>query len=210
MQHIPLDAAHTFGSFSKGKALGSYGDISTLSFHATKLFHTIEGGACIVREKDISDQIELIKRFGHSGDEHYLLGINAKQDEINAAMGLANFEYIDEIISMRKKKSEFYDYFLQKKFQFPKKQSDLEYNYAYYPVIFENENELNDVMKRLKNIDVHPRRYFYPSLNMLPYLKRKESCPVSENISSRILCLPLYFDLPEKIIEKICNVICSK
>lgn len=204
---VIYDAAHTFGSFYKGKALSSYGDISTLSFHATKLFHTIEGGACIVREKDISDQIELIKRFGHSGDEHYLLGINAKQDEINAAMGLANFEYIDKIISVRKKKSEFYDYFLQNRFQFPKKQSDLEYNYAYYPVIFENENELNDVMKRLGNIDVHPRRYFYPSLNMLPYLKRKESCQVSEDISSRILCLPLYFDLPERIIEKICNII---
>ena len=100
-----------------------------------------------------------------------------------------------------------YDYFLKKKFQLPKKQIDLEYNYAYYPVLFESENELNDAMKRLKSIDVYARRYFYPSLNMLPYLKRKEPCPVSENISSRILCLPLYFDLSEEIIEKICNTI---
>ncbi len=204
---VIYDAAHTFGSFYKGKALSSYGDISTLSFHATKLFHTIEGGACIVNDTGVSERIELIKRFGHSGDEHFLLGINAKQDEFNAAMGLENFKYIDEIICNRKKKSELYDSFLKKKFQLPKKQIDLEYNYAYYPVLFESENELNDAMKRLKSIDVYARRYFYPSLNMLPYLKRKEPCPVSENISSRILCLPLYFDLSEEIIEKICNTI---
>ena len=202
---VIYDAAHAFASVYKGKALSSYGDVSTLSFHATKLFHTIEGGACVVKDKSVSDKLELIKRFGHIGDTHYMLGLNAKQDEFNAAMGLVNFEHLKEIIVARKHICELYDSLLDNRFQRPKKQEGLEYNYAYYPVVFENEKELLATFDCLATINVFPRRYFYPSLNELPYLAEHHSCPVSEDISRRIACLPLYVGLEDEIIEKICS-----
>lgn len=202
---VIYDAAHTFGSFYKGKALASYGDVSTLSFHATKLFHTIEGGACIVKDKTVSEKLELEKRFGHQGDEHFCLGINAKQDEFNAAMGLANFAHLDEIIVARKHIVELYDSLLSGKVQRPKMQDGLRYNYAYYPVVFENEKELLSAFERLAKIDVFPRRYFYPSLNQLPYLQKYYPCSVSEDITTRIACLPLYVGLQDADVKRICE-----
>ena len=204
---VIYDAAHAFASEYKGKSLATYGDISTLSFHATKLFHTIEGGACIVKDKAVSDKLELIKRFGHHGDTHYMLGVNAKQDEFNAAMGLANFKHLDEIKAARKHISELYDSLLNGKLQRPKMQHGLEYNYAYYPVVFESERELLAVFDRLAKIDVFPRRYFYPSLNELPYLTSHYDCPVSEDITTRIACLPLYVGLADADVERICGEI---
>ena len=203
---VIYDAAHTFGSRYKGKALCSYGDISTLSFHATKLFHTIEGGACIIKDNTISKNMELIKRFGHKGDEHICLGINAKQDEFNAAMGIVNFNYIEYIINSRKHISELYDRFLMNKLERPKKQKYLEYNYSYYPVLFDSETELMDVFRKMAGKNIYPRRYFYPSLNGLPYVEKKE-CPVAEDISKRIACLPLYVGLKDEEIEMICDCI---
>ena len=204
---VIYDAAHAFASEYKGKSLATYGDISTLSFHATKLFHTIEGGACIVKDKAVSDKLELIKRFGHHGDTHYMLGVNAKQDEFNAAMGLVNFEHLDEIKAARKHICELYDFLLNGKLQRPKVQNGLEYNYAYYPVVFESEKELLAAFDRLAKIDVFPRRYFYPSLNKLPYLTAHYACPVSEDITTRIACLPLYVGLADADVEKICGEI---
>ena len=202
---VIYDAAHTFGSFYKGRALCSYGDISTLSFHATKLFHTIEGGGCLVQDKDVSDKLNLLRRFGHEGDSHYMLGINAKQDEFNAAMGLCNFRYLKEIIAERKKISELYNSLLIKKIERPKEQRNLEYNYAYYPVLFESENELLAAFDRLRKMDIYPRRYFYPSLNKLHYLKVKNNNPISEDISSRIACLPLFVGMKEETVKAICS-----
>ena len=204
---VIYDAAHSFGSRYKGQALSCYGDISTLSFHATKLFHTIEGGACIVKEKAVSERLEMIKRFGHQGDDYYCLGINAKQDEFNAAMGLAIFPHLPEIIEKRKRLSDLYDDLLRGVVSRPKKQEDLEYNYAYYPVIFKSEDELLQVFNELNAEEIFPRRYFYPSLNNLPYLQEKQICPVSEDISRRIACLPFYPGLSEEIISKICQVV---
>lgn len=206
---VIYDAAHAFGTTYKGKSLLSYGDISTCSFHATKLFHTIEGGACIVKDKDISDKLGLIKRFGHNGDNHFCLGINAKQSEFNAAMGLANLPYIQEIISKRREISLLYDELLKDLVQRPKEQDNLNYNYAYYPVIFENEKQLLDVFETLKKEEIYPRRYFYPSLNKLNYLEYYQSCPISEDICSRIACLPLYPTLSQINIERISNIIRS-
>lgn len=204
---VIYDAAHTFGSKYKGKSLLNYGDISTCSFHATKLFHTIEGGACVVRDKAVSDRLELEKRFGHQGDEHFCLGINAKQDEFNAAMGLANFAHLDEIIVARKHIVELYDSLLSGKVRRPKMQDGLRYNYAYYPVVFENEKELLSAFERLSKIDVFPRRYFYPSLNQLPYLQKYYPCPVSEDITTRIACLPLYVGLQDADVKRICEAL---
>lgn len=204
---VVYDAAHAFGASYKGKSLLSYGDISTCSFHATKVFHTIEGGACIVKNDEISSKLDLIKRFGHNGDNHHCLGINAKQSEFNAAMGLANYPYIDETISKRKILSELYDSKLKEFIQRPKNQDDLKYNYAYYPVLFKCEAELLKVFEALNKEEIYPRRYFYPSLNTLPYIQMHQSCPISEDICSRIACLPLYPDLEKNAIEKICKII---
>ncbi|WP_294447923.1 DegT/DnrJ/EryC1/StrS aminotransferase family protein [uncultured Mailhella sp.] len=204
---VIYDAAHTFAARYKGRALCSYGDISTLSFHATKLFHTIEGGACIVNNTEVNKKLDLIKRFGHNGDEHFTLGINAKQDEFNAAMGNALLPHLDYILAERKKLSELYDSLLAGKLRRPANQQGLEYNYAYYPVVFESEKDLLAAFERLHGIDVYPRRYFYPSLNTLPYLEQTESCPISEDISVRIACLPLFVGLTEEIIKKICELL---
>ncbi len=204
---VIYDAAHSFGSRYKGQALSCYGDISTLSFHATKLFHTIEGGACIVKEKGVSERLEMIKRFGHQGDDYYCLGINAKQDEFNAAMGLAIFPHLAEIIEKRKRLSDLYDDLLRGLVSRPKKQEDLEYNYAYYPVLFKSEDELLQVFDKLNAEEIFPRRYFYPSLNNLPYIERCYSCPVSEDISARIACLPLSTYMSDKDVERITKII---
>lgn len=206
---VIYDAAHTFGATYKGRALASYGDISTLSFHATKLFHTLEGGACIVREQDINARLELIKHFGHIGDIHKTLGINAKQDELNAAMGNVVFKHFDEILTSRKIISKIYDNLLGDCIIRPREQKELQYNYAYYPIIFKSENQLLHAFKELNKNDIYPRRYFYPSLNTLPYLSSYEPCPISEDISSRIACLPLYTELNETSVELICSIIKS-
>ncbi len=203
---IIYDAAHAFGVKYKNKSLLSYGDISTLSFHATKLFQTIEGGACIVKNKEISDRLELQKRFGHEGNNHNYLGINAKANEFQAAMGLANFPYIEEIIQSRKKISDLYDSLLQGLVQRPLKQENLEYNYAYYPALFPSDKKLSLILRKLNQFNIFPRRYFYPSLNTIEYISGN-ICPVSEDISTRIACLPLSHDLAEEIIVKICKVI---
>lgn len=204
---VIYDGAHAFGSKYKGKSLCHYGDISTYSFHATKLFHTVEGGGIVVKDEDISKKVHLHRAFGHVYDEHFCLGINGKQSEFHAAMGLANLPYIEKIINERKRVSDLYDKLLQGTVKRPQKQDNLDYNYAYYPVVFKSEQELLEVFDALKQEDIYPRRYFYPSLNTLPYLEDKQSCPVSEDISLRIACLPLYPDLENEDIEKICKVI---
>lgn len=204
---VIYDAAHAFASKYKGKSLLSFGDVSTCSFHATKLFHTIEGGACIANDDMISDKLELQKRFGQDHDALLCLGINAKQSEFHAAMGLAIFPYLNEIISKRKHISDLYDNMLNGIIQRPKQQKDLEYNYAYYPVMFKNETELLKVFDALHQNDIFPRRYFWPSLNTLPYLEKTQSCPISEDICSRIACLPLYPDLCDEDVKKISQIV---
>lgn len=203
---VIYDGAHAFASKYKGKSLLSYGDISTLSFHATKLFHTIEGGAAIINDDTVAEKLDLQRRFGHNGDNHICLGINAKQSEFHAAMGLANFPYIEKIINERKRVSDLYDKELENLVTRPKSQPDLEYNYAYYPVLFKSETQLLKVFKALNENDIFPRRYFYPSLNNLRYVEHIP-CPVSEDISSRIACLPLYPDLSNNDVLTICKII---
>lgn len=204
---VIYDSAHAFGSKFKGRSLCTFGDASTVSFHATKLFHTIEGGGIIVNDKSISGKIDLIKRFGHYGDNHYRLGLNAKQDEFNAAMGNSVFPYLDKTIERRRIISNLYDNEFKNILERPKMQDGLEYNFAYYPVLFENEKQLKRIFEILAKNEIYPRRYFYPSLNHLTYLENKAKCPISEDISSRIACLPLYPDLPQTVAEKIATLI---
>lgn len=204
---VIYDGAHAFGSRYHGQSLLSYGDITMCSFHATKLFHTIEGGCLITRDKATSDQIELMKRFGHNNDDYYTVGINAKASEFQAAMGLCNLNYIDKIISARKNSSALYDRLLHNAFQRPQPNLELEYNYNYYPIVFESEKDLLQAKKKLEQQAIYARRYFYPSLNKLPYIKNYQTCPISEDIAVRVLCLPLYYDINDETIRRVCKVL---
>ena len=204
---VIYDAAHAFGSVYKGKSLTSYGDVSTLSFQATKIFHMAEGGACICKDQSVHERLDLAKHFGLNGTEHLCPGINGKQEEFNAALGLAIFDHIDEIFSARKHVCDLYDELLKGKVRRPKPQKDLVFNYAYYPVLFENERELLAAFNQWEKQNIFPRRYFHPSLTKLPYLTGKFDCPISENISSRIVSLPLYVGMSDGDIEKVCREI---
>ncbi|WP_338815494.1 DegT/DnrJ/EryC1/StrS family aminotransferase (plasmid) [Bernardetia sp. Wsw4-3y2] len=206
---VIYDAAHCFGVKYKGQSLLNYGDISTLSFHATKLFHTGEGGGIVANNKEVFDKLFYMHNFGHNGPEDFFgVGINGKSSELHAAMGLSILPYIQQIVAKRKEISLLYDELLLKNtsLRCPKLPKQIEYNYPYYPILFDSEEKLLDVQKRLNDNNIFPRRYFYPSLNTLKYTK-SFSCPVSENISTRVLCLPLYYDLDLSDVEKIGKLI---
>lgn len=204
---VIYDGAHCFGCKYKGKSLLNYGDITTCSFHATKIFHTIEGGACITKTKELNDKIQSLKTFGAIDGEYKIVGTNAKMTEFNAAMGLANLKYMDEIIEERKKICELYDKLLDGIVERPKTSKDVEYNYIYYPIILKNEEETLEIIKKLNEQEIYPRRYFYPSLNSLQFVENKGNCPIAEDISKRVLTLPLYNGLKEEEIRKICDII---
>jgi dTDP-4-amino-4,6-dideoxygalactose transaminase len=204
---VIYDGAHAFGAEYKGRPLLGYGDISTCSFHATKPFHTIEGGCVITKDEKVSAKIELMKRFGHNLDDHYMLGINAKATEFQAAMGLCNLKLVDAGISSRKAICELYDELLGATLR--RRQSEGNSNYAYYPILLQSETHLHRVIDGLNAENIFPRRYFYPSLNQLPYLSNRQSCPVSEDVSSRVLCLPLYRGLEDATVSKISSIVVS-
>ncbi|MGN8056645.1 DegT/DnrJ/EryC1/StrS family aminotransferase [Pedobacter sp. 22163] len=193
---VIYDAAHCFGTKYKGKSIFAYGDVSTTSFHATKLFHTIEGGAVFTQNPDTLKRMALMRNFGYSGvDTFSEIGTNAKNSEFHAAMGLCNLKHIDQILSKRKELSQHYEMRLNKiEAQFQVIQADTEFNYAYYPVIFRSEEVMLECMKQLELVQVYCRRYFYPSLSALPYLA-KVNMPICDSISKRIMCLPLYHTL---------------
>ncbi len=205
---VIYDAAHAFGVTYKGKSVFEYGDISTCSFHATKLFHTGEGGAIMTKNQELFHKIFYSHNFGHKTPESfYGVGINAKMSELQAAMGLSVLPYMNEIIEKRKRVVTLYDKNLD--FSRLKRQKIREHtvwNYNYYPVIFETEEILLSVVKALNELEIYPRRYFYPSLNTLDYVAYQKM-PVSENIASRVLCLPLYPDLEFEKVKQISEFI---
>jgi len=209
---VIYDGAHAFGVNYKGKSILNYGDISTLSFHATKIFHTVEGGGIVVNDLQLNEKISLLKSFGHVGEEYLQLGINAKNSEFHAAMGLCVLEDLDEIISARKSICEEYRKLLiDDSVELPVFISDMDYNYSYFPVFFKSEKILLEIKNELNKNDIFPRRYFYPALNTLQYLLKKYQCGIAEDISNRVLCLPLYKDLEitqvHSIVEKIKSVL---
>ncbi len=192
---VIYDGAHAFGTKYKGRSVLSYGDVSTCSFHATKLFHTAEGGCMITDDDDLAASLRLYQHFGHIADEHFCMGINGKSSELHAAMGLCNLNYIDKILQSRKGQWLYYQSLLKhERLQLLEISPAIEYNYSYFPVVFESEELLLDSISRLKEKEIIPRRYFYPSLNTLPYIEYQPS-PVSESIAKRVLCLPLFFGL---------------
>jgi len=207
------DAAAAFGVEYEGKSVLRYGDVSVLSFHATKVFHTIEGGAIVSKNKEIHEKVKLLRNHGIKSEEEVLLpGTNAKMNEFQAAMGLANLETFEENVLKRKRLYELYkeelsDYNI--KFQ---KIIASKYNYAYMPVIFENEHIRNKVYSVLEHHGIKARKYFYPITTEFEYLKdkgltKKYNLKNSLDISRRVLALPLYPELSEENILKISKLI---
>ena len=201
---VIYDAAHCFGVTYKGKSIFDFGDISTCSFHATKLFHTGEGGAMFANDAKLQHQMFYSHAFGHLGPvDYYGVGINGKMSELQAAMGLAVLPYMDTITKERKKVVDYYNSMLDfSKLKTLKIRENISWNYSYYPIVFESEEQLLKVEMILKNNQILTRRYFYPSLNTIDYTHGLPM-PISESIASRIMCLPLYNGLKVVELEKI-------
>jgi len=205
---VIYDAAHAFGVKYKGKSVFNYGDVSTCSFHATKIFHTGEGGAVFCKDAALQHKIYYSHNFGHNGPlEFYGLGINGKISELQAAMGLAMLPYMQTIFTERKKVVDYYNEQLRtSEIQTLKIREHTDWNYSYYPVVFKSEAILIKVQKALNKENIFPRRYFYPSLNKLPYVE--SSCfTIAEDVSKKILCLPIYYRLSSKDMKKIIKLI---
>jgi dTDP-4-amino-4,6-dideoxygalactose transaminase len=205
---VIYDGAHAFGVQYKGKSIFEYGDISTCSFHATKLFHTGEGGAIFCNDTELVKKVFYSHNFGHDGPlNFYGLGINGKISELQAAMGLVVLPNMEIIIESRKTVVDNYDKDLRfDKISRPNLLSSTIWNYSYYPILFSSEKDLLKVEKALKSADILPRRYFYPSLCLLPYIK-SDSMPISIDISQRILCLPLFHGLEKQDVKNICKIV---
>ncbi|HUW14833.1 MAG TPA: DegT/DnrJ/EryC1/StrS family aminotransferase [Anaerolineae bacterium] len=205
---VIYDAAHAFGVRYKGRSLLVHGDIATLSFHATKLFHTVEGGALVTNDDELAQRIAYMRNFGHTGPEDFWgLGVNGKNSEFHAAMGLCVLPRVYELIAKRRTISALYDTALAGSLLArPKRRLGTLYNYAYYPVVFASEEELLTISLALKAHQIIPRRYFYPSLNRLPYINSR-LMQISEETAKRVLCLPLYHDLHETDVERISQLI---
>lgn len=205
---VIFDAAHCFGTKYKGKSVFDFGDISTTSLHATKLMHSTEGGIIFSKDDDLLRRIGLMRNFGHDGYEKFDgVGINGKNSEFHAAMGLCVLDDVDFILAKRKEQSIFYNAYLDSTpLVKPLIQEFCGYNFAYAPFLFKNENETLKIKLILEENGIYPRRYFYPSLSSLEYVNSSHT-PFSDDSASRILCLPLYHDLSKKEQEDILNII---
>lgn len=207
---VIYDAAHCFGVTYKGKSIFEYGDVSTCSFHATKLFHTGEGGALFTKDPVLFQQCFYSHNFGHNGPlAFHGLGINGKISELQAAMGLTVLPYMSQILESRKKAVDFYNAHLDfSKLSGMKLRENTGWNFSYYPVLFETEKKLLEVQQKLNEAQIFPRRYFYPSLNTVPYVNEHQML-ISENVASRILCLPLYHEIEQGHQQLICKILNS-
>jgi dTDP-4-amino-4,6-dideoxygalactose transaminase len=201
---VIYDAAHAFGVEFNGTSVFNYGDVSTCSFHATKIFHTAEGGAIFCQEKELMRKLFYSHNFGHDGPlSFHGLGINGKISELQAAMGLSVLSHIGEIFEARRQVIQFYESSLDfSKIRKMVIRENTKWNYSYYPIIFETEQQLLNVQSKLNAINIFPRRYFYPSLNTINFVNGPKM-EISEEISSRILCLPLSHDIDESVLDKV-------
>ena len=208
---VIYDAAHTFGARYQGNSILSYGDVSTCSFHATKVFHTVEGGCIVTDDDDLALRLQHYRSFGHQNDNYFEVGINAKNSELHSAMGLCVLPKVNDLIAARKQRFDYYDSRLDfSRITRPTLLPGMEYNYAYYPIVLDSEETLLRVMDMLNADEITPRRYFYPSLNTLPFALRNgtaQPCPVSEDVALRVLCLPLYPDLAETDVDRIATLV---
>jgi dTDP-4-amino-4,6-dideoxygalactose transaminase len=209
------DAAHCFGVEYNNQSVFSYGDVSALSFHATKVFNTIEGGALVTKDRKLAEKLRLLRDHGIKSAEEFIgIGTNAKMNEFQAAMGLCNLENVDLCIESRKRLYECYVDKLgkQKKHRFQKLEAS-KYNYAYMPVIFSSRKERDDVYNELLKHGVQSRKYFYPltvnssNFNEEGSLVKKFNLVTASDIAQRVLCLPLYPELPIEEVHRIVEIV---
>jgi dTDP-4-amino-4,6-dideoxygalactose transaminase len=210
---IIYDAAHAFGVRYKEKSILLQGDASVLSFHSTKVFHTIEGGAIVFKDKKHLDAARLMINFGIPGyDQISELGINCKMNEFQAVMGLCVLDDMDIIHSEREKVWKKYASAFEKQTSFLlQEQNEFSTrNYSYYPIILDSEDTLLALREALLSNNIAPRRYFYPSLEQVSYVKSGQQVPHSSSISQRILCLPIYpfleSEVQDTIIKTVLNI----
>lgn len=206
---VIYDAAHAFGVRYMGESILRHGDISTLSFHATKIFHSIEGGAIVTNDDALCARVREIINFGITGPESIsFLGINAKMNEFEAAVGLCMLDEVEEEMRLRQKIAQYYDENLPSELIRQGVGDFVTRNYAYYPLVFPTKSALLRAQKDLIDSGIRPRRYFYPSLDTLSFINASGSlCSVSNDISGRILCIPMYGDLQGNVQEKIVEMI---
>lgn len=196
---ILYDAAHAFGCTLKNTSVMNLGDISITSFHATKLYHSTEGGGIFCDQSDLIESVKKIRNFGYSGPYSFdRVGINGKNSEFHAAMGLVNLQYIDQLYKKRKDQYQHYKNRIKEEtVRFQSIHPDCDYNCAYFPIILEEERQTERLVNKLNENRIFPRRYFYPSLNASG-ITEYQPCPESEQVSSNILCLPLYHQLTKE------------
>jgi dTDP-4-amino-4,6-dideoxygalactose transaminase len=205
---VVYDAAHAFGVRYRGRPLAAYGDATALSFHATKLFHTVEGGGVATGDPEVAHRLAYMRNFGHRGQEAYWgLGINAKASELHAAMGLCLLPRVAAMIAARRERVERYRELLAPAgivtWRVPEHVS---WNYGYFPVVFDSEATLLAVREALAAEEVYPRRYFYPALTELPYVARTQA-PAAESLARRVLCLPLWETLALEDVERVAALV---
>jgi dTDP-4-amino-4,6-dideoxygalactose transaminase len=207
--YVIYDAAHCFGVKYKERSIFDWGDISTCSFHATKIFHTGEGGSAFVNNEELYERVFDAHNFGHNGPTDFkAVGINGKMSELNAAMGLAMLPFMGKVISKRQEICNTYFELLNNSNQKVIELREFsEWNFSYFPVVFENVENLNQYQREFQNMNILPRRYFSPSLNKLCYLNKFMECRSSEDISNRILCLPLYHKLKKFELQQIVEIL---
>jgi dTDP-4-amino-4,6-dideoxygalactose transaminase len=205
---VIYDAAHCFGVKYKGNSIFEYGDISTCSFHATKVFHTGEGGAIFCKDEALFNKLFYSHNFGHNGPHDFFgVGINGKMSELHAAMGLVNLNYFTSIFENRKKTISYYlEKINRDNYSFIKIREFTEWNYSYFPVILNDKNKMESLVSVFQKDEIYPRRYFYPSLNNLNYITSPKM-DRSDSISESILCLPLYFGIEQIDLDQIIAVL---
>ena len=215
---VLYDAAHAFGCTYKGTGIGNFGDASCFSFHATKVFNTVEGGAVSLRDMDMGLRIYQLKNFGIMDEETVAgVGANAKMNEMCAAMGICNLRRIDENIRKRGEVSSWYRSYLEgvPGLQLNPVQENVRTNYSYFPVVVDEKafgSSRNEIMKALAEHDIYARKYFYPLANEVHCYKGRfdvDQTPVARHISKRVMTLPMHPELPQEDVERICRIILS-
>jgi dTDP-4-amino-4,6-dideoxygalactose transaminase len=217
---VIYDAAHAFGVQCHCGSVLNHGDLSVLSFHATKVFNTFEGGAVVCPDKATKDYIDKLKNFGHDGEASVIeIGINGKMSEFNAALGLLQLKHVDRAIEMRKEIDETYRKGLagMKGVHCLGDAGELVANYAYFPILINDKYPISrdELYEKMKEHGVHPRRYFYPLISEFPMYRGlasspRDNLPVATQAASQVLCLPIYPDLPLEKVEEICDFIGSQ
>jgi len=215
---VIYDAAHAFGVKQNGNSILNFGDLSVLSFHATKVFNTIEGGAIVCHDEKTKKRIDYLKNFGFAGETEVIApGINAKMNELQAAYGLLQLKTVEENIRKRKRISRIYQDGLKniRGIRFMEEPENLRYNYSYFPLFVDEKQygiSRDTLYGKLKENNIYGRRYFYPLISQFPTYKgldssKPENLTVAQKVADEVICLPIYPGLKYEAVKRICSII---